>query len=213
MNRRDADPGINQHTAAGNHGQRYRTIVADPPWPIKWKLSGDAPNRLGKRYPRLKTGLGYSTMALADIEALPVADLAAPDAHLFLWIADRFLIDGAAARIVAAWGFKRPRLFVWQKTNFGLGTFPRQQHESCVVAVRGSLPFAVRNVGSVQTWPAVYEAGTKQVRKKHSAKPPAFLDLVERVSPGPYLELFARDRRIGWDVWGNEVDSDVELAV
>ena len=195
---------------------KYRTIVADPPWPMKW--SGGASTRVngrGERHGNARAtvkALPYPVMSIDEIAALPIHGLAEPDAHLYLWITDGFLLDGVARRVVEAWGFTRPRLLVWHKTGFGLGTFPRPQHEVCIVAVRGSAPFRARNVGSVQTWPLVYEPAGLSHGRKHSAKPPAFHDLVEQVSPGPYLELFARSQRLGWDTWGNEALEHVIMS-
>jgi N6-adenosine-specific RNA methylase IME4 len=89
---------------------------------------------------------------------------------------------------------------VWAKTAFGLGTFPRPQHESLIVCKRGSLPFNLNNVGSVHTWKVMYERACRV----HSRKPDGAIDLIEQASPGPYVELFARRHRLGWDTWGLE---------
>jgi N6-adenosine-specific RNA methylase IME4 len=89
---------------------------------------------------------------------------------------------------------------IWRKTGFGLGRFPRPQHEALIVARRGSLAFRIADVGSVHTWKFPYENGARA----HSRKPDGALDLIERASPGPYLELFARRARFGWDYWGDE---------
>lgn len=199
MEKRDAAP------------EPYRTVIADPPWPFAWtgggayRINGRGERHLNHKF---KKGLEYPTMTIEAIAALAVRELVADDAHLFLWIPDCHLIEGHGALVARAWGFEPGRTFIWKKTGFGLGTFPRPQHEAVIVCRRGRLPFGVRNVGSVQEWPRVYEGGAP----KHSAKPPAFHDLIERVSPGPYLELFARAKRLGWHAWGNEVDSDVEMV-
>jgi N6-adenosine-specific RNA methylase IME4 len=148
-------------------------------------------------------------MSIAEIAALDVP--AEDNAHLFLWTTDGFLLSGDAARVVEAWGFTRPRLLVWEKTGFGLGTFPRPQHEQCVVAIRGSLAFQRRDVGSVHRWKLVYGKGSNSAVRKHSGKPDGFYDLVREVSPGPYLEMFARVQRLGWDTWGNEALQHVEI--
>jgi N6-adenosine-specific RNA methylase IME4 len=189
---------------------RYRTIVADPPWPFRW--SGGAATRVNGRGERhvnhkFKKRLPYGTMSIADICALPVADLAEDDAHLYLWIPDELLIEGTAARVIRAWGFDPGRLLIWRKTGFGLGRFPRPQHEAIVTAARGSLDYRVTDVGSVQTWKFPYENGARA----HSRKPDGSLDLIERASPGPYLELFARRARFGWDYWGDESLQTAEM--
>ena len=190
----------------------YRTIVADPPWPIPWTNGSWRTNGRGERSELRKRDLGYPTMSIEEIAALSVGEIAEPDAHLYLWTPDRFLIDGDAGRVARAWGFEPLRLLIWEKNQIGLGTFPRPKHEPVLICRRGSLAFQVKNVGSVQAWPVRFERTGRTVGRVHSGKPEAFLDLVERASPGPYLELFARRRRMGWHVWGNQVDSDVELV-
>jgi N6-adenosine-specific RNA methylase IME4 len=154
----------------------------------------------------------YDTMPVDAIAALPVASVAEEDAHLFLWCFDRHVLSGAAVRVMRAWDFEPlNQTIIWDKGHYGLGHFPRPQHEVLLIGRRGKLSFLVRDVASVQRWRPVSNRGHASGRK-HSAKPDASLDLVERASPGPYLELFARRRRFGWDAWGNEVESDVELA-
>lgn len=190
---------------------KYRCIVVDPPWPFRWSGGGwIRKNGRGERYvlAAKHRRLPYPVMQIADIEALPVSELAERDAHLYLWIPDRLLIEGVGARVLAAWGFKPGPLIVWEKTGFGLGTFPRPQHEVLITAKRGSLPYRVRDVGSVQRWRFSYENGARQ----HSRKPEGALDLIEQASPGPYLELFARRHRLGWDVHGFEVGSTLLAA-
>lgn len=180
---------------------RYRTILADPPWPIIWTAGVTRVNGRHERHRILKRALGYPTMSVEEIAALPVADLAEADAHLYLWIPDRFLIEGVGARVVRAWGFEPGRvLLFWAKRGYGLGTFPRPQHEALIVAKRGSLDFRIRNAGSVQEWQVAYENGARV----HSRKPEGAIDLIEQASPGPYVELFARRQRLGWCTWGLE---------
>jgi N6-adenosine-specific RNA methylase IME4 len=179
----------------------YQTILADPPWPVK----GDAILRpwvmgAGGRRKRA-TVMPYSLMPLEDIYALPVGSLAAPDAHLYLWTTVKLNARGIGKATAEAWGFEWVGEIVWKKPNFGLGAFPRPQHEILVIARRGKLPFNRRNVGSVQEWKQDYTANGG---KRHSVKPDACQDLIESNSPGPYLEMFARRQRLGWDTWGNE---------
>lgn len=199
----------------------FRTIVADPPWPLKWTGGGATrKNDRGELHlnAKFKSPLPYQTLTVAEIAALPVAELADADAHLYLWIPDQFLIEGAGARVAKAWGFKPIRLLVWRKTGYGLGRFPRPQHEAVIVCRRGTLPFAVRDVGSVQTWKMPYKRiidrhGKVGAARDHSHKPGELQDLVERASPGPYLELFARRQRPGWSVWGDQVAADVVMPI
>jgi N6-adenosine-specific RNA methylase IME4 len=188
----------------------YRTIVADPPWPFEWtgggayRINGRGDRSLNHRF---KKGMPYPTMSIDDIAALPVAELAADDAHLFLWIPDCHLIEGHGAMVARAWGFEPLRLLIWRKRGYGLGRFPRPQHEALVVCRRGGLPFAVADEGSVQDWRFPYEGGVRV----HSRKPDGALDLIERASPGPYLELFARRARFGWDYWGDQSLGTAEM--
>lgn len=191
---------------------KYRTIVADPPWPLPWS-GGAALKRNGRgEWHRNKRGsvraLEYPTLSVDAICELPVSDLAEPDAHLYLWTTDMFALDGSAKRVAEAWGFPCGRLLVWAKSHYGLGRFPRPQHELVLVCRRGKLPFAIANEGSVHRWPIPFVNGIRL----HSAKPDAFGDLVERASPGPYLELFARRQRLGWDTWGDEALAHVEIS-
>jgi N6-adenosine-specific RNA methylase IME4 len=153
-------------------------------------------------------------MSVAEIQSLDVQTLVDDDAHLFLWAPDTFLINGTAKSVAEAWGFKPGRvLLFWAKPGFGLGHFPRPQHEAILVCRRGKLPFRdALTIGSVQEWPQPYGPAGRSIAKIGSAKPDASLDLIERVSPGPYLELFARRQRLGWDTWGDEALCHVELA-
>lgn len=182
---------------------RYRTIVADPPWPGDWWTHGRGPKR-----PQAP-GAAYDLMSLEDILALPVPNVAHQDGNLFLWVTARLNREGVGVRVARGWGFEPCGEIVWDKPNPGGGRFPRACHEVLLVCSRGATtltgPF---NVRSVQQW--------KQPRrpdgsKIHSAKPDAALELIERHSPGPYLEMFARRQRLGWSTWGNEVSSDVVL--
>jgi N6-adenosine-specific RNA methylase IME4 len=147
-------------------------------------------------------------MTVDAIANLPVNSLADDNCHLYLWTIDQFLLDGSTARVAKAWGFPVGRLMVWKKSHYGLGTFPRPQHEAVLVCRRGSEPFSVRNIGSVFDAPIPFMGGLRL----HSAKPESFFDLVEVNSPGPRLEMFARRQRLGWDTWGNEALEHVELA-
>lgn len=178
----------------------YRTILADPPWPVgdirlrPWVMGAG-----GRR--KRATVMPYSLMPMADIHALPVSDMAEPDAHLYLWVTAELNARGLGIATVEAWGFTRVGEIVWHKPNFGMGAFPRPQHEVLIVARRGHLPFTRRDVGSVQSWKQDY---TLNGGKRHSVKPDGAMDLIESASPGPYLEMFSRRARFGWDTWGNE---------
>lgn len=176
----------------------YRTIVADPPWDLGqtgFTFHG------GVNRPSF---VPYPTMDVDAIAALPVAEqIHADGAHLYLWTTNRFLPD--AFRILAAWGFTYSTTIVWAKAVRGWmpgGTFP--SHAEFVLHGRaGNLAAIGRADRQVFDWK----------RQAHSVKPEAFLDLVESVSPGPRLEMFARRSRLDWHVWGNEVASHVDLEL
>lgn len=184
----------------------FRCIVADPPWPFQWSAG-----KGGRR--RRETELGYRTMTVDEIAALPVVDLAAPEgAYLFLWATDEMYREGEAVRVARAWGFEpcSPTI-IWSKPNFGLGTFPRPSHEPLLVCRRGKpAPFRVNNAPSVQQWALV--RASHNGGRVHSAKPDGALDLIERACDGPYVELFARRARFGWSYWGDQSLGTVEVA-
>lgn len=188
----------------------YRTIVADPPWPFQW-----GGGKGGRR--RRETELGYKTMTVDEIAALPVADWADPEGcNLFLWVTDELYREGEGVRVARAWGFEPcgPSL-IWAKDNYGTGFFPRPAHEPLMVCrTRGvkalwTDAFEVRATSSVQRFGQI--RGSRNGGKQHSRKPEAALDLIETVSPGPYLELFARRARFGWDYWGDESLGTLQL--
>jgi len=196
---------------------RYRTLVIDPPWPMpatgsttrgqtdaKGIYTAKSGRQVdGKWWGRHRGGtvtLPYETMDLQDIEDLPVGDLAEDAAHLYLWTTNRFIED--AYRIARAWGFRPAQLLTWCKTPMGVGfggAFTTTT-EFIVFCRRGTLAHAQREDSSWWHWSRPYENG----HIAHSAKPDAFLDMVERVSPGPRVELFARRARFGWDYWGDQ---------
>lgn len=167
---------------------RYRTIVADPPWTF-----GSAATKADARK-------HYETMALEDIQALQVESLAADDAHLWLWAINGLMEE--AYSVVRAWGFAPITLLTWCKTQPGVGYYLRTNTEHCILASRGK-PM-VPETKAMASW-FVWK------RSQHSAKPDAFLDLVEQVSPGPYIELFARRARFGWSYWGDQSLGTAEM--
>ena len=204
---------------------RYRTIVADPPWP-----QGPTGVRFGVGLPPTSSrgkgtqwqpidaetvALPYATLTLAEIAALPVQDFAANDAHLYLWTTQKFLRDSFA--IADAWGFEVAVTLTWCKAPRGMhtgGTF-RSSLEFCHFCRRGSLPAKTTIDRRWFTWPRIQGPSVGRGEQRqfgHSAKPEAFLDMVEQVSPGPYVELFARRDRLGWDTWGNESLATARLA-
>jgi N6-adenosine-specific RNA methylase IME4 len=191
----------------------YRTIVADPPWPQK--DSGPRTAATGGRWDNSGAGqagkrsiVPYDRMSVAAISDLPVADLAEPDAHLYLWTTNAFLHD--ALKIVPAWGFRFSSLLTWCKPPMGLGLGGAfvNTTEFVIFARRGTLPAIARSDSTWWRWSRPHLAGAGPT---HSAKPDAFLDVVEQVSPAPRLEMFARRNRLGWDTWGNEALEHVAL--
>jgi N6-adenosine-specific RNA methylase IME4/ParB-like chromosome segregation protein Spo0J len=179
-----ATPDVLTHVA----GQRYRTIVLDPPWQMEW--DGNSEGALGRTRPT------YATMPLGDIAALPVADLAEPSGcHLYLWVTNLTL--PVAFGLVEGWGFRYVTALTWCKPSIGLGNYFRGSTEHVLFGVRGSLPLLAQDIG---TWFAAPRGPDG-----HSAKPAEFYDLARRASPGPRLEMFARRDRPGWAVWGAEV--------
>jgi N6-adenosine-specific RNA methylase IME4 len=141
-------------------------------------------------------------MTIAEIAALPVAELADDDAHLYLWTTNRYVFD--ARDIAEAWGFRYAQLLVWAKAPKGLGPGGAfaQSAEFVLFCRRGSLPHAQKQDSVWFRW----------TRTAHSVKPDAMLDMVEQVSPGPYLEMFARRARFGWDYWGDESFGTAEMT-
>lgn len=168
----------------------YSTIVADPPWHYD---RGSPPVPAGGRNPNGYKGaeLPYSSMTLDEIKALPVAHIAAADARLYLWVTNRYLRH--AWDVVEAWGFEPlSRSFVWCKKPMATMSITT---EYVVVGKRGKPPQMPWHGTTWFDW-------DRPCRTHHSRKPEAFLDLIESWSPGPYVEMFARQSRLGWDSWG-----------
>lgn len=187
---------------------RYRTIVADPPWPYPddkrgWGIGVGADSWRGNQR---RKKMPYQSMTLDAIRALPVSDLSDAAAHLYIWTTNRHLHE--AFHVAEAWGFRHAQTLVWAKSPLGsfLGGAYRSNVEFVLFCRRGTLATQSRSTTAWFNWSRV-GAGA------HSRKPEAFLDLVEQVSPGPYVELFARRDRLGWDTWGNESLGTAEMAV
>jgi N6-adenosine-specific RNA methylase IME4 len=177
-------------------GRRFGTILADPPWRFQ--------NKTGKVAPEHRRLSRYGTMTLADICALPVAEIAADPAHLYLWCPNALLPEGL--QVMAAWGFSYKANIVWHKVRKdggpdgrGVGFYFRNVTELLLFGVRG------RNARTLA-------AGRRQVnflatrKREHSRKPDEQYAVIEACSPGPYVELFARGLRADWMIWGNQAD-------
>lgn len=173
---------------------RFGTIMADPPWQFA--------NRTGKIAPEHRRLSRYSTMDLEEIKALPVGEIAAPTAHLYLWCPNALLPEGLA--VMQAWGFQYKSNLVWHKIRKdggpdgrGVGFYFRNVTELLLFGVRGknarTLPPARSQVNFIATR-----------KREHSRKPDEQYALIERCSPGAYLELFARGARSKWKVWGKQ---------
>lgn len=183
----------------------YRTIVADPPWRyeefVGFSGPRPGPDENGLRpIPLIRRSrpLPYPSMEVAEIAELPVGDLAAPDGWLWLWTTNRYLPD--AFGVLDAWGFKYAAQVVWHKGN-GVSPFSQSpiskitDAEFLLVGRRGKAKRTGTLPGLVIRAP---RGGS------HSRKPEVFLDLIEQATPGPYLEMFSRRARLGWDTWGDE---------
>ncbi len=175
---------------------KYRTIVADPPWRYD---DGFASTSGGQRT-KSSAASRYQLLTVSELSVLRVSDLAAPDAHLWIWGTNMKL--DRAYMVATARGFDPITLVTWCKKQPGVGYYLRNNTEHVLLASRGKP--SVPETKPLSTW-FVWPRGA------HSTKPDAFYDLVEQVSPGPYLELFARRQRLGWDTWGNEAMEHVEI--
>lgn len=192
---------------------KYQTIVADPPWPHDGSASMPA---MPFAEQRSKSGqpsglkaiikpMPYPTMGIEAIRELPVRDFAAEHAWLFMWTTNRHLPD--AFDVMVAWGFLYRQTLVWRKTGnpSPLGGCVCPNHAEYLLVGRKGSP---RRLGRLES--SVIDA--PKPSNAHSRKPELFLDLIERVAGGPYLEMFARRNRMGWDTWGNESLNHVEIA-
>jgi N6-adenosine-specific RNA methylase IME4 len=183
-------------------GQTFGTILADPPWQFQ--------NSTGKVAPEHRRLNRYSTMSLHDIKALPIVEAAAPVSHLYLWVPNALLPDGLS--VMAAWGFTYKSNIVWHKVRKdeksdgrGVGFYFRNVTELVLFGVRGK-GAAVRTLP-----PARSQVNLLATRKReHSRKPDEIYPIIEKCSPAPRLELFARGVRAGWTVWGNQADETYE---
>lgn len=184
----------------------YRVIVADPPWPQQ--CAGTLRGREGfLDCGGRSAAMPYSTMTIPEIAALTVADLAHPDgAVLWLWTTNGFIRD--AFGVLDAWGFRYTHTLTWAKAPMGggLGRHVGISSEFFLRAVRGR-PVVDRKI--VGTWHAWKRAYDERGKPQHSAKPAGFYELVEAHSPGPYIELFARRMRMGWDAWGDQAPESI----
>lgn len=180
---------------------KYSTILADPPWRFQ--------NRTGKIAPEHKRLKRYETMGMRQIRELPVAHVAAEPSHLYLWVPNALVAEGL--EVMKRWGFTYKTNLVWFKVRKdggpdgrGVGFYFRNVTELVLFGIRGkmrTLPPGRRQVNLLATR-----------KREHSRKPDELYDIIEACSPGPYLELFARHKRKGWEQWGDEIDLLIEAV-
>ena len=178
--------------------RKFHTVMADPPWRFT--------NRTGKIAPEHRRLARYETMTLDDICALPVADVVADPAHLYMWVPNALLPDGLA--VMKAWGFNYKSNIIWHKIRKdggsdgrGVGFYFRNVTEILLFGTRGK--------GARTLAPGRRQVNMMQTRKReHSRKPDEQYELIESCSRGPYLELFARGTRTKWTYWGNQANKD-----
>ncbi len=176
--------------------KKYCTILADPPWQFA--------NRTGKMAPEHKRLSRYSTLTLQEIKEIPVPLAVTDQSHLYLWVPNALLKEGL--EVMEAWGFQYKTNIIWHKVRKdggpdgrGVGFYFRNTTEMVLFGIRGRM--------------RTLDPGRSQVniirtqKREHSRKPDELYEIIEACSAGPYLELFARGKRQGWDQWGNQVDN------
>ena len=176
--------------------KKYQIILADPPW--AYRNMGNI---------QATANSHYNTMQQKDIEALPIGDIANDNSILFLWAT--FPKIQEALDTIKTWGFEYKTIgFNWVKLNkngtpfFGVGWYTKSNTEVCLIGTKGKSPKVSNSVSQI----------IQTVRTRHSEKPAIVRDkIVEFCGDIPRIELFAREKTEGWDVWGNEVESDIEL--
>lgn len=185
----------------------YAAIYADPPWRYEVWSGETAVKRHNSAGTNVAAAVHYQTMSADDIRALPVNEIAAPDCVLFLWVTWPTLLQ--AIELIEAWGFSyKTCAFDWMKAHagqldmlrddtdalMGMGYWTRANTEPCLLATRGKPKRISKGV----------RQGIIEPRRQHSRKPDCVHERIEHLVAGPYVELFARARRAGWDSWGNE---------
>ena len=167
---------------------KYKTIYADPPW---YETGGGKIRRGADRH--------YPLMKTKDIMAININRWADNNCHLYLWTTNNHLMD--ALDVIKSWGFVYKTMITWMKDRFGLGQYFRGITEHCLFSVRGTLPYKIMNNRRAQG-----VTGFTAPKSIHSKKPHQMREMIELVSYPPFIELFARERTEGWDVWGNEIE-------
>ena len=178
--------------------QKFKTVLADPPWQFQ--------NRTGKMAPEHKRLKRYETMKLDEICSLPVADMLDTTAHLYLWVPNALMPEGI--EVLKAWGFAYKTNLIWYKVRKdggpdgrGVGFYFRNVTEMILFGVKGA------NARTLQPGRSQVNI-IRSMKQEHSRKPDELYELIERCSPGPYLEMFARGVRPGWTSWGDQANED-----
>jgi N6-adenosine-specific RNA methylase IME4 len=172
--------------------KKYTVVVADPPWQFQDKLTMSSVKRGAEANYR-------GVLSLQDIMDLKVQDWTEDSALLALWVPSSMLADGL--KVMNAWGFEQKQIYTWCKTSstglaFGMGRYFRGCTEHALIGTRGKVAKMVMSKS---------ERGAEcSPSLPHSVKPPTLQERLEKMLPGPYLELFARRSREGWDCVGNE---------
>lgn len=182
------------------NGKKFSTIYADPPWRFQ--------NRTGKVAPENKKLTRYETMDLEAIKAMPVAEIAASKSHLYLWVPNALLPEGL--EVMKAWGFEYKGNIVWEKVRKdgqpdgrGVGFYFRNVTEILLFGIKGDKN---RTLAPARSQVNII----RSMKREHSRKPDEIIPIIERCSPGPFIELFARGDREGWAMWGNQADASYE---
>jgi N6-adenosine-specific RNA methylase IME4 len=192
----------------------YDVIYADPPWEQKAgrPLSGGYKKENGVQVfnpvSNTSSNLSYPTMSVEEIAALPVKEITNKNAFLFIWVTNKYLLE--VRTVIEAWGFKYVACITWKKKRIGngMGGVVRITSEHLLFCRRGNL----KAVGNIPE--SVIEAKRPYVNGYpcHSKKPEVFTEMIESIYPeGKKLEMFARQQRQGWDVFGNEVQDSIRL--
>jgi N6-adenosine-specific RNA methylase IME4 len=164
----------------------YKTLLIDPPWNVEQSGKYGAINH-------------YSLMTLEQIKNMPISDLCDESSHIWLWVTNATLRHGYD--VLETWGFTPRSVFTWIKPRMGLGVYLRNTTEHILFATKGKAPILFKAQPNWGFFP----------RQDHSHKPEEIYEIIRRCSPGPYLELFARRNQPGWDAWGLEIESDIEI--
>lgn len=167
---------------------KYGCILADPPWSFRtYSNKHTTPHRCAVDH--------YQTVTTNDLAKIPVSSWALKDCALFMWAVGSHVPD--AIKLAEAWGFKyKTDVFVWSKGKIGMGYWSRKQTETCYLFTRGKPKRISKGVRQLIVAP----------RREHSRKPDEQYERIQALVEGPYLEMFARQTKYGWDSWGNEVD-------